>query len=237
MLSRQRPVNLLLASILGLFSLTGFSLETGAEEKATPLPKPAGKVHKLFDGKTLKNWKITDFGGQGDVRVENGQLILSPGEPITGVHWTGGKLPTENYELSFNAQRVNGNDFFCALTFPVKETRCSLILGGWGGSLIGLSNINDFDASENESTDYYSFDNGKWYNIKVRVDDKFIYAWIDDDQITKIDHTENRISIRIEMELSKPLGFATFQTTGAIKDLKMTELKPAAEHKPSQDKK
>ncbi len=215
-----------LSICLGVITCLSSTL-SAEEKKEKPVAAPKGEVHQLFDGKTLKNWKVTDFGGQGDVHVEDSKLILEPGEPITGIHWVGKKLPKVNYEISFDAQRVDGNDFFCALTFPVKEKPCSLILGGWGGSLIGLSNINDFDASENDTTDYYSFDNEKWYKIRLRVDDKLIRAWIDDQLIAKVDHTENRISIRIEMELSKPVGLATFQTTGAVKNFKMTELKPA----------
>lgn len=219
-----------LIALVCLLSVNGFAEDKKPKSKPQ---KASGKVIELFDGKSLKNWKITDFGGQGDVRAEDGKLILAPGEPITGVHWIGPKLPTENYEISFQAQRVDGNDFFCALTFPVKENPCSLILGGWGGSLIGLSNINDFDASENESTDYFSFENGKWYKIRLRVDDRFIQAWIDDERVINVDHSESRISIRIEMELSKPLGVATFQTTGAIKDFKLTQLKKSKAKKPA----
>ncbi|QDT31299.1 3-keto-disaccharide hydrolase [Thalassoglobus polymorphus] len=228
------PVRLLkISSVPFCFAVAVFlaSSLSAEEKKEKPVDAPKGEVIKLFDGKSLKNWKVTDFGGEGTVLVKDGQLILEPGDPITGVHWVGKELPNVNYEISFDAQRVDGNDFFCALTFPVKEKLCSLILGGWGGSLIGLSNINDFDASENESTDYYSFDNEKWYKIRLRVDEKFIQAWIDETRITKIDHTENRISIRIEMELSKPLGLASFQTKGAIKNLKMTKLKPEVKKK------
>lgn len=211
---------------LSLLMLPSLAAPAAADEKKSSKEQvPQGQTIELFDGKTLKNWKVTDFGGQGSVRVEKEQLVLEPGDPITGIQWVGRELPKVDYEISFDAQRVNGNDFFCALTFPVKDNPCSLILGGWGGSLIGLSNINDFDASENETTDYYSFDNGKWYKIRLRVDDKFIQAWIDDQRIVNLDHSENRISIRIEMELSKPLGLATFQTTGAVKNFKMTELK------------
>lgn len=195
-------------------------------ENPTSTPADKQQSIQLFDGKTLKNWAISDFGGQGDVRVEDGKIVLEPGEPITGIRWTGKKLPTVNYEISYEAQRVDGNDFFCALTFPVKDNPCTLILGGWGGSLTGLSNINDFDASENDTTDYFAFENGKWYHVKVRVDEKYITAWLDDEPIAKVDHTENRISIRIEMELSKPLGIATFQSTGAIRNLKLTKLPP-----------
>ena len=219
----MRHIALRLLSVLLMMTFVASSLT--ADEKTPDKKKEnTGKVIKLFDGKSLKNWKITNFGGEGDVRVEEGLLIIDQGEPLTGISWTGQKLPKVNYEISFQAQRMDGNDFFAALTFPVKENPCSLILGGWGGALIGLSNVNDFDASENDTTDYYSFENKKWYKIRVRVDEKLIQAWIDDERVIKVDHTENRISIRIEMELSKPLGLATFQTTGAIKDFKLTKL-------------
>lgn len=208
---------------------------TAEEKKEAALKPPAGEVMELFDGKTLKNWKICDYGGQGDVRVEQGQLIIDPGEPISGVRWSGAELPKSDYEISFDAKRVDGNDFFCALTFPVKDSTCSLILGGWGGSLTGLSNINDFDASENDTTDYYAFENGKWYKVRVRVDEQFIRCWLNDDKIAEIDHTKNRISIRIEMDLSKPLGLATFQTRGAVKNLKLTKLHAATDKKPEKN--
>ena len=34
------------------------------------------KWQPLFDGRTLDGWKITNFGGEGDVEVEDGQIIL-----------------------------------------------------------------------------------------------------------------------------------------------------------------
>src|SRR5262245_58340085 len=71
----------------------------------------------LFDGRTLAGWAITDFAGHGEVSVEDGKLILGNGV-MTGVTWTNA-LPRMNYEISLEAMRVEGNDFFCALTFPV----------------------------------------------------------------------------------------------------------------------
>ncbi|MEW4488198.1 DUF1080 domain-containing protein [Thalassoglobus sp. JC818] len=197
-------------------------------EEAAEIAPATGREIILFDGKTLKNWEETDFGGQGEAHVEEGILLIDQGEPLSGINWSGEKLPNVNYEITLEAKRVDGNDFFCAITFPVVENPCTLVLGGWGGSLIGLSNVNDFDASENDTTDYYSFENGKWYKIRLRVDDEMIRAWIDGEQVVKLNHKENRISVRIEMELSKPLGLATFQTTGAIRNFTMRELQPKA---------
>ena len=39
----------------------------------------------LFDGKTLRGWKPSPFGGHGDVEVEDGKIVLGFGEPLTGI--------------------------------------------------------------------------------------------------------------------------------------------------------
>jgi len=83
----------------------------------------------LFDGHSLAGWRITEFGGQGRVTVRKGLLLLSAGTPFTGVHWTNDP-PKMNYEISLEAMRVSGSDFFCGLTFPVRDSFCSLIVGG-----------------------------------------------------------------------------------------------------------
>ena len=62
-----------------------------------------------------------------------------------------------------------GSDFFCGLTFPYKETHATLILGGWGGSLIGISSLDDFDASENETGDAYIFEDNHWYDVRLKA--------------------------------------------------------------------
>ena len=42
------------------------------------------KVKKLFDGKTLKGWKVPNFGGQGEVYVKNGAIVMEMGDAMTG---------------------------------------------------------------------------------------------------------------------------------------------------------
>ena len=211
--------------LVALVLLGALSEASRSEDKAAASPQSP----VLFDGKTLKNWEVTDFGGQGAVYVEDGKLMLGQGEPLTGIHWKGPEIPRMQYEISFEAQRVNGNDFFCALTFPVGKDPCSLVLGGWGGAVVGLSSINGFDASENETTGYYSFKSGKWYKVRVRVTKQNIEAWLEDEKIVDVDHAEQRISVRIEMELSRPLGLATFQTTAAYRNLKLKKIAPQQE--------
>lgn len=180
-------------------------------------------VTKLFDGKSLKGWKSTKFGGEGDVEVEDGQIILRAGNPLTGITWTG-EVPKQDYEISLEAKRVDGSDFFCGLTFPVGDNPCTFIVGGWGGGVIGLSSLDGFDASENETTRYQEFENGKWHKIRVRVSKGKIEAWLDDKQMADVETEGRRISIRPEVDLSRPLGVSSFSTTAALRDIKIQRL-------------
>jgi hypothetical protein len=189
---------------------------------ATSTNPPSANEIILFDGKTLTGWAITDFAGHGEVRVEDGKLILGSGI-MTGITWTN-DLPRMNYEISLEAMRVEGNDFFCGLTFPVGEDPCSLIVGGWGGGVVGLSSLDGEDAAHNDTTQYMNFDNGRWFKIRLRVTSSKIEAWIDNDKVVNADTTGRKISIRVEVEPSKPLGFATWSTTGALRNIKLRRL-------------
>ena len=202
---------------------------TFADKKPVAAPKPA-KWISLFDGKTLKGWQKTKFGGEGKVEVKNGRLFLGYGANITGVH-TKRKLPKTNYEVRLDAMRFDGSDFFCGLTFPVGKKHLSLIIGGWGGGVCGISSIDDNDASENETTTYRMFKKKKWYSVRLRVTDTKIEAWLEGKKIVNLKTKGRKLSIRIEVEPSKPFGFSTWQTTGALRNIRIRSLK--AGKKPS----
>jgi hypothetical protein len=178
----------------------------------------------LFDGKTLGNWQASKFGGDGSVKVENGEIVLETGKPFTGVTWAGPELPKTNYELALQARRVEGRDFFAGVTFPVGDAYCSLILGGWGGTVIGLSSINSEDASQNQTSQSMEFELGRWYNARIRVTDAAIEVWLDDRQIIKQELKGNKVSIRMEMDPSVPLGVASWRTKAALRDLRLRRL-------------
>ena len=42
-----------------------------------------------------------------------------------------------------------------------------MIIGGWGGHLVGISSVDYFDASENMTTSDYPFKSQTWYTIRV----------------------------------------------------------------------
>ena len=202
------------------------AIEKVAEEpvqEPEPFDFRPGREVSLFDGKTLGLWKITDFGGQGNVHVENEAIYLEMGSYTTGITWTG-PLIRMNYEMSLDAMRVDGSDFFCGLTFPVGDSPCTLVLGGWGGTLCGLSNIGYYDASENETTTFYSFKNKVWYHVRLRVEPERIQAWLDGENLIDVETADKKIDIRPEMDLCQPLGVATWVTTGAVRNIYLTKL-------------
>ena len=174
----------------------------------------------LFDGTALGLWEETPFGGEGLVHVVDGAIVLEFGEPLTGITWRG-PVERTDYEVRLEARRLAGSDFFCGLTFPVGESACSLILGGWGGSLVGLSTLDGRDASGNETKQHIAFDQGRWYRVRVRVAAGRIGAWLDERSIIEVATSGRRIGIRPEVELSQPLGIAAYRTRAALRGIEM----------------
>ena len=190
--------------------------------KAAPLAPGASKP--LFDGRTLTGWEPSDFSGRGQITVERGEIKVGLGH-MTGLTWTNAaELPHMNYEISFDAMRTDGSDFFCGLTFPVGTNSCSFIAGGWGGGTVGLSNIDSEDASSNETTSSMNFANNRWFHFRVRVEPGKIQAWIDEDRVVNLDTADKRIGIRLEMEACVPLGLATWNTAAAWKNIQIKKL-------------
>ncbi len=173
----------------------------------------------LFDGKALGQWKPTGFGGEGEVVVEDGAIKIGMGADLSGITWSG-DAPRQGYEISLDAQRADGNDFFCGLTFPVGEDPCSFIVGGWGGGVVGLSSIDGEDAAHNATTSFKEFKTGRWYAIRVRVSPERIVCFIDDEQVVDQPLADRRLSIRDEVSPSKPLGIATYATTALVKNIR-----------------
>ncbi|NQT38780.1 MAG: DUF1080 domain-containing protein [Planctomycetes bacterium] len=193
----------------------------GAAEPDESGEKTAWK--NLFDGKTLGGWEVIekyDFKKHGRVRVEKGRVLLEKGSPATGMRWKG-KFPTVNYEVALEGMRVDGQDFFCGMTFPVGDDALTLVLGGWGGEVVGLSSIDGEPAVENQTCQYVEFEQKKWYRIRLRVTEKNVSAWIDDRKIIDLAREEHQFSIYWEVDPCLPFGIATWHTTGALRNIRV----------------
>jgi len=197
-------MTLLLASLI---CFSGCAQSPSAEQVAKAEPQSTEAVpikpEVLFDGKTIDRWELTSFGGEGDCYVKDGAIVLSAGDPITAINLPEEyDLPTDDYEIVVEAKRVAGTDFFATVTFPVGDSFCSLVVGGWAGTIIGLSSIDGEDASTEDN----------------------ISAWIDDEKVVDLNTVGRKISLRGEMIPCRPLGIATYITTAAIRKVELLRL-------------
>jgi hypothetical protein len=186
---------------------------------------PAWK--KLFDGKSLDGWKSSKFADPGKVHVKDSDIVLERGKRMTGVTYTRGDFPKMDYEVTLEAKKIDGNDFFCTTTFPVGTSHCSLVVGGWRNTVVGLSTVDDEDASLNETRKDMSFKSGQWYRVRIRVTKARIEAWIDKVKMVDFETTDRRISIRLECYASRPFGIASYDTVGAVRDVRVRALTDA----------
>ncbi len=200
----------------------GIGASWAASEEPAQKPKPI----VLFDGKTLDGWKKTDFYGAKDVdvRVADGAIVLPMGASMTGVTTTRTDLPRTNYELTYEAMRTEGVDFFAAATFPVGGSFLSFVNGGWGGHVTGISSLDGADASENETTHSYTYRNKTWYKFRIRVTGQAVRCAIDDKELIAVDITNRHLSTRVQVRASEPLGFATWETAGAVRNIQIRPL-------------
>ena len=149
-------------------------------------------------------------------QVKDGAIVIEPGNPMSGVTWTG-DLPKMDYELTLEGKRVEGNDFYATTTFPVGDSHCSFVVGGWGGTVIGLSSIDGYDASDNQTNRTMSFKTNQWYRIRIRVTKNKIETWIDKEKLVDVVTKGHKIGIRFECNPYRPLGICTYVTTGAVR--------------------
>lgn len=212
------------------------ALQQTIEAGKPPAPFGGEGWQSMFDGKTLAGWRETAFAGHGELQCQSGAIVLNMGDPFTGINWTN-DFPALNYEIALDAMRVMGSDFFCGLTVPVGDSFCSLIVGGWGGSLLGISSLDGMDASENETTKFVSIETGRWYRVRLRVTRDRIEAWLDQDKLVDVVTAGRKISLRPgEIEMSKPMGIAAWQTTAALREIKMRRVDgPADPRRRGQD--
>lgn len=175
----------------------------------------------LFDGKSMGNWKIADLSSNGKIEIKDGAIRIGTGKPMSAIVWSNQPPSRMDYEIELEAMRTDGADFFCGLTFPVGTNPCTFVVGGWGGTLTGLSSIDGYDASENETSSTMLFENNRWYLIRVRVMSDKIEAWIDGKQMVNLETANRRISVRWEVECCIPLGIATWCTGSSIRNIRI----------------
>ena len=195
-----------------------------AEETPFVQDVPEGWM-SLMDGKTLTGWEIMRYGGEGEPYVKNGVLVLpmAMSGQSTGVCWVGEPLPLNNYEIYYEARRVEGHDIFAGLSFPYDDTFATLIFAGWAGIVSGLSCIDGYDASQNETTKHIFYDDNRWYPVQLRVTSDSIQAVIDTVKVVDIATAGKRIHLR-GGTFATSLTLTSYRSTGEIRNIRFKKL-------------
>jgi hypothetical protein len=189
---------------------------------------------KLFNGKDLTGWMEIPFTNGGKVRAIDGGIIeCEIGNPLSGIVYTN-TPPAMNYELTLEGMRVEGADFFIALTIPVEKNHCTVIIGGWCGSVCGVSSIDNLDAALNQWSQDVKLEKGIWYKLRVRVTPGVLQVFLNDKLYSaRIEYNDSkRLTLRPrgEIHLTTPLGLATYYTKAHWRNFTLTpitKLKPA----------
>jgi hypothetical protein len=179
---------------------------------------------RLFASDRLDGWEPTDFFRPGEVTIRDGIVTLGRGNPMTGLTITRKNLPRSDFELSYEARRVEGDDFFAAATFPVDDGFLTFVNGGWSGNVTGLSSIDGADASENETGSRVEFENGQWYRFVIQVAGRKVKVRVDGKIVVDFDGTDRSLKTRVESRPSQPLGFAAFGCVGQIRSAALRQL-------------
>lgn len=222
-------------SVLIAASLCGCGKKSTPETQQPPNPELTAKIaHAItpsdnwteMEALAADRWAPIDGAADLEWDDETGVMTIGFGNDLNGVRWAG-PVPVTPYTVELEARRISGSDFFCGLTFPVRSgnEHVSLIVGGWGGRLVGISSIDGMDASENSTASQQEFEDGRWYRIRVEVRDEHIQAWIDDKQVLDAHTEEQKLSLRPgPIESCAPLGVATWMTKAETRKIRWRSL-------------
>lgn len=251
--SRMRPAFPVLLSLILLPAVSGCAEKVPTSQTAGESADNKTSMDKIWTVSDWSDWKKQATGPGAKISMvpeipepkapdpdnrpplsaealKAGVLILERGDMLTAVKYEG-KHPIllTDYEISWQGMRVDGHDFFASLTFPVgsEKTCATFVTGGWGGWTTGISCLGHQFANENDTTGSIEFITGRWYDFTLQVTKDCLRGVIDGKEQFKV-AIQGRVVSMHPSEISKcaPLGFASYDTKGAIRNVRIRPLKP-----------
>lgn len=176
----------------------------------------------LLEGDAAKLWQPAGIPDEVPMSLKDEVLTLPAGQPMTGAKWTGWteQLPGIGYAIEYEAMRVEGEDIFGMVTFPVgsHQSHATFVLGGWGGTVTGISSIDFKDANENQTRAEQRFENGRWYKVRIEVRPEDLRAWVEGRLVVNATIKGKKVGLRPGfIDHCLPFGFASYGTTGKIR--------------------
>jgi hypothetical protein len=184
----------------------------------------------LLGSALLSQWQQSGIPDEGSMQVTANALTLPAGLPMTGCKfaaWQALGMPGTDYAIEYEAMRVDGDDIFGMCTFPVSSHsgHATFVIGGWGGTLTGISSIDFKDASENSTRAEQKFANGVWHHVRIEVRPEDIRAWVNGRPVVNVSIKGRQVGLRPGyIDHCLPFGFATWNTEGRIRGVKVHRL-------------
>lgn len=190
---------------------------------------PPVRSWDLLSAEAAGQWQQAGIPDEGKVEVQGTELILHAGLPMTGAKWTGwtDALPSTGYAIEYEAMRVEGNEIFGMATFPVgsHQSHATFVIGGWGGTVTGISSIDFRDAGENQTRGEQRFENNRWYQVRIEVRPEDLRAWVEGRIVVNASIKGRQVTLRPGfIDHCLPFGFATWNTTAKIRGVRVEKL-------------
>jgi hypothetical protein len=126
--------------------------------------------------------------------------------------------------------RVAGNDDLCIIVFPVGTTYCRLQVGGWGGRVVCLDEVDGRRGVDNLTARQMDFERRRWYRVRLQVTQASIEAWIDQEKVIDMKRAGHQFALRGAYAALTPLGIQSATTYAALRDLKLRRLGQGRQH-------
>lgn len=204
------------------FPLMILMMLAGCRPAAKTMP-PEKRGWMLLDEVHASSWQAAGIPDEGLFSLRDGTLTIPVGLPMSGCKfpvWHDLGLPDTRYAITYEAMRVEGEDIFGMCTFPVgsHQAHATFVLGGWGGTLTGISSLDFKDASENSTRAEQKFANQVWHRVRLEVRPEDIRAWVNDRLVVNVSIKGRRVTLRPGfIDHCLPFGFATWNTVGQIR--------------------
>jgi formylglycine-generating enzyme required for sulfatase activity len=158
------------------------------------------------------------------VVVEDGCLTLGEGFPITGIAWKS-EFPKTDYELCLEVKRIDGNDTFCGIVFPVGQQHLAVNVGGWRGDWVGLEYIDGKGCGETGFKARVPFQAQKFYQVRLRVTQEAIQLWVEGEEVIKCtDIAKKQFSVYGPWTPLMPFGLHSWGTKSGIRSIRLRRL-------------
>jgi serine/threonine-protein kinase len=185
-----------------------------------------GKWHSLFDGKTLAGWEpvtLGEFAKAGRIHAENGEIVLDASTHVTGLVSTR-DIVNMDYELTIEAMRDAPGDLFYQVVFPVGDSFCTLIVGGWGGGLVCLEAVDGRPSDQSVTARRMDLQPGKWHRANLRVTQESIEVRVDNEKVISLPMEGHSFTMSGRWLMIKPFGIVTGSPRTVLRDIALRRL-------------